>query len=172
MALKVSTGISRKLGLPDYCSIGASCHVEFELDQALLHSDLDGLQQQIHDAYVACSQAVDDELARQKDRPHTSNGNANGKPTEPSVPQPSSNGNDNGSNGRPATDKQLKFIGNLARQIRGLGNGKLAQISSRMFGKDVGSITSLEASGLIDTLKAVREGRLDLAAAINGAEHE
>ena len=32
MALKVSTGFTRKLGQPDYGSIGASCNVEFELD--------------------------------------------------------------------------------------------------------------------------------------------
>ena len=61
MALKVSTGISKKLGLPDYCSIGATCHVEFELDASLLQNDLESFQAKVHDAYVACCQAVSDE---------------------------------------------------------------------------------------------------------------
>ena len=61
--LKLNTGITRKVGLPDYGSAGASCNLEVELDTSLFH-DLDGLHQVVRRAYAACNQAVQDELAR------------------------------------------------------------------------------------------------------------
>jgi len=41
MPLKLNVGVSKKLGLPEYSSVGASCNVEVELDSTMLH-DLDG----------------------------------------------------------------------------------------------------------------------------------
>jgi hypothetical protein len=64
MPLKLNVGVSRKMGLPDYGSVGASCNLEMELDAGLLERDLDGFQARIRGAYVAAHQAVHDELAR------------------------------------------------------------------------------------------------------------
>ena len=64
MPLKLSVGLSRKVGQPDYGSLGASCGVEVELDPSLLHADLDGFHAHVRDAFVACQQAVNDELSR------------------------------------------------------------------------------------------------------------
>src|SRR5262245_62255210 len=64
MALKLSVGVSRKVGQPDYGSVGASCQLELEVDSALLERDLDGFHARVRDAYVAAHQAVHDELAR------------------------------------------------------------------------------------------------------------
>jgi len=64
MPLKLNVGVSRKVGLPDYSSVGASCNLELELDTALLEKDLDGLHARIREAYVAAHKAVHDELAR------------------------------------------------------------------------------------------------------------
>ena len=36
MSLKLTAGVSKKLGLPGYSSVGAICHVELELDSGLL----------------------------------------------------------------------------------------------------------------------------------------
>ena len=64
MPLKLNVGVSRKVGLPDYGSVGAVCNLEMELDAGLLEHDLDGFHARIRDAYVAAHQAVHDELAR------------------------------------------------------------------------------------------------------------
>ena len=59
MPMKVQLGVAKKIGQPDYGSLGASCNIELELDGGLLFNDLDGLQQKVRAAYTACRQAVD-----------------------------------------------------------------------------------------------------------------
>ena len=43
MPMKLNVGVSRKVGLPDYGSVGASCNLELELDSGMLDRDLDGV---------------------------------------------------------------------------------------------------------------------------------
>lgn len=64
MLLTLNVGVSRKMGLPDYGSIGASCNLQMELDAGLLEHDLDGFHARIQGAYIAAHQTVHDELAR------------------------------------------------------------------------------------------------------------
>ena len=64
MALKLNAGVSRKVGLPDYGSVGASCNIELELDAGLIDRDLDAFHARVRGVYVAAHQAVHDELAR------------------------------------------------------------------------------------------------------------
>ena len=61
--LKLHAGISRKVGLPNYSSASASCHIEAELDSALL-GDAAGFQIVVQRAYRSCEQAVEDQIAR------------------------------------------------------------------------------------------------------------
>ena len=177
MALKVSTGFTRKVGQPDYGSIGASCNVEFELDQSLLDGDLAAFHEKLRDVYVACCQAVNDELARHNGRTPQINdvepSSANRAAIYPVVPRNEDGDANHGGNGRgvrEATDKQRAFIRGLVAKISGFGNGKLDQLSNRLYGKRVDSLTSFEASGLIDTLKAIRDGKLDATAVMEGSE--
>ncbi len=69
MPLKLNVGVSRKLGLPNYCSAGASCNIEVELDSNLLQNDPEGFQAHIRRAFSAAQQAVTDELVRLKSEP-------------------------------------------------------------------------------------------------------
>ena len=41
MPMKLNVGVSRKVGLPDYGSVGASCNLELELESGLIERDLD-----------------------------------------------------------------------------------------------------------------------------------
>jgi hypothetical protein len=65
MPLIVNVGLSKKIGLPNYSSLGASVHVEYETDSLLLLTNVDAFQRQVQDAFAACRQAVQDELSRQ-----------------------------------------------------------------------------------------------------------
>jgi len=180
MPLKLNVGISKKAGLPNYGSLGASCSVELELDGSLLQDDLEGFHQRVRRVYVACSQAVRDELARQQQA------EAHGEtPPPPSTSEEtasrSSAANDNGNgngrrdgqdeggrNGQPATARQLDYATRLAGQIRGLGSRRLAALAQQLFAKPLAELGSAEASGLIDTLKRIKAGQVDLQAALRG----
>ena len=168
MPLRLNVGLSKKVGMPDYGSLGASCHVEVELDQSLVFDDVETLQERITHAYAACRQAVTDELARQLnvDNGHTTNGQA---PSHSSAERQQSSGPSNGHNGHRATQKQLDFALQLAGEIRGLGVRRLESISQTMFDKPLADLSSLDASGLIDVLKDIKAGKIELAAALNEA---
>ena len=155
MALKLNVGVSRKVGLPDYGSVGASCNLELEVDAGLLERDLDAFHARVRDAYVAAHQAVHDELARLQapveapgdppapPRHHASNGHpgGNGHADRPPAGRPRPR--------RPATDKQVRAIRTIAGRQHADLDGLL-----RGYGVDRPEDLSLrQASELIDALK-------------------
>lgn len=186
MPLRLNVGLSRKLGLPDYGSLGASCNLDFELDATLLQTDPESLQRQIRNAYDACRCAVHEELARRQattattpaSNPAVTNVTAGGSATGNGNGHASSKGNghtgtgQNGNgrgNGHPASEKQMTYVRQLAGHIKGLGVRRLESLADKMFCKPVTGLTSLEASGLIDTLKAIKAGDIDLDTVLQGA---
>jgi len=171
MPMTLNVGLSRKLGLPDYGSLGASCSVTVELDAALLRDDLDSFHAQVRKAYTACRQAVQDELSRHQAGEPAKEPNQPPSASAGRTARQNGNGNGNGSartagtNGHGAhnaSSKQLDYINQLARQIHGLGVRRVDMLANKMFGKPIAGLNSLDASGLIDTLKAVKGGDIDI----------
>jgi hypothetical protein len=162
MPLRLNLGISKKQGQPNYGSLGASCHVEVELDQSLLFDDVESLQERIMQAFDTCRAAVDDELARQQTPhdPRECETRDNRRTLDRPAQYPHS---------QAASSRQQEYAKRLANQIRGCGEERLAELAATMFDKPLGSLSSLEASGLIDTLKDIRLGRIELTAALPGA---
>ena len=143
MPTKVSIGLSKKRGLPDYGSLGASCHVELELDGQILEGDPVRFRQHVERAYAACRSAVEDELARgdAASHPRTNGHSSNGR-----------NGHStNGRNGkRPATASQIKAIYAIAKR----NTADLVPHLSRLGVRSAEDLDIGQASELIGELKA------------------
>ena len=151
MAVQVSVGLQKKVGLPEFGSYCASCHVEFEIDRCLIENDLDGFHQKVSDAFVACKQAVNDQLAL---------ANQADVEVKPARDVQSSNGKSNGhagSNGHPqrpvtgtVTQSQLRAIHAISRR----SSLDAASLLKERFKADrFESLSIREASELIDHLK-------------------
>ena len=159
MPLKLNVGVSRKVGLPDYGSVGASCNVEVELDSTMIDRDLDAFHARVRGVYVAAHQAVHDELARLQgpgEAPHNppaaaprhgANGQSNGNGHADHPPAGRSRAR------KPATENQVRAIRSIASRqhadldglLRDLGVVRPEDLSLR------------QASELIDTLKAASQ---------------
>ena len=178
MPLKLSAGVSKKMGLPDYGSLGATCGVEVELDATLIEHDLETFHRHVRNAYIACAQAVNDELARHRAAMASGSGGSGGNPRQEGAPTdgPAAGNGDGplpdqaaGQTNHRASARQLDYAGVLVRQIRGLGIRRLETVCRNLSEKPLADLSGADASRLIDTLKGVRSGKIALATLLNGA---
>jgi hypothetical protein len=186
LMLKVNAGLTRKIGLPAYGSAGASCAIEMELDQALVLQDVSAFQNRLAAIYNICREAVERELITyrttsrpdvtiENQRPTESQGKPESNPQfddeDPS--NPPTNGAQSVSEDRIetplATDRQINFAHHLARQIRALGGQRLKELAQQIYSRPLEELTSREASQLIDLLKDMRAGNLDVGELLPGA---
>ena len=161
MPLKLNVSVSKKLGLPEYSSIGASCSLELELSEALLRSDLDAFQEQVRDVYIACNQAVNDELARHQASPAPPPSNGHSTPASGPAPGDGNGqtaprtGGARGRSRKPATPSQVRAIVAIARAQ----HADLERILRAEYAVErPEDLTLSEASQFIDQLKAAAMG--------------
>lgn len=157
MPLTLNVGLSKKIGLPDYGSHGASCHVELELDSHVLERDPAEFQQQARQAYAACRQAVDEELAREQAKPVAAVPPLNGRRRQYV-------GRHTGTSSQLITPKQLDYAQQLAAQIDDLGIQGLDGLAHQLYERPLVDLASFEASSLINTLRQIKAGQLSIAA--------
>ena len=147
--LKLNVGLSKKVGLPDYGSRGATVNLELELDSGLA-TDADRLKERIRQLFALAKASVDEELAAsgvgsQPSDPHRGNGAA-------------SQGHTNGQrrdNTRRATASQVRALSAIAERKQ----LDLAGILAERFGtRESAELSIVEASQLIDELKTAGNG--------------
>jgi hypothetical protein len=148
MSLRLTTGLTKKVGLANFGSIGASCSIELEIDAASL-DDLEVFHRRALHAFVACRQAVHDELSRYADR---------------QAPVPAGNGQANGShqgNGQQRSGDR-KATASQVRAIHAIINRQGLDLSQTLHGhcgvEFAEDLTIAQASQLIDELKAQANG--------------
>lgn len=157
MGVKLSVGLQKKVGLPDFGSYCASCHVEFEIDRCLIENDLDGFHQKVSDAFVACRQAVNDQLALANESAAKTDIQDEVKPARDVQPNFGKSNGHAGSNGHPhrpvigtVTQSQLRAIHAISRRSS-LDAASLLRERFKVERPEALSIR--EASELIDHLK-------------------
>ena len=146
MPLTLNVGLSKKIGQPDYGSLGASCNVEIELDANLLATDLEKFRTHVRNAFNACRQAVNDELAGQHGGASNASSANNGNGRQPQR-----------DNTRHATASQARALNSIADRQR---IDLVALLKQRFNIQTASDLTISEASDLIDELKnTAKNGR-------------
>ena len=137
MPMNLNIGWQKKVGQPDYGSLGASCHLEVEIEASLIREP-DELRRKIRFLFDEAKQAVEEELTVQRDAVNNGNGH-DGK------------GSHRPTNGRSATSAQIRALHAIASRNQIDLSARLTQDFGIVRPEDL-SIT--DASTLIDAMKS------------------
>jgi len=139
--MKLTIGYSKKVGLPDFGSLGATCGLEVELPEPDPHDAAGAFERRARAAFAACARAVQDELDRR--RPDDARGGDVARADDR-----------RGRRRRPATDSQLRAL----RAACGRGGVDLARVVADRFDVDrPEALSVVEASRLIAELRTPAE---------------
>ena len=137
MPMKLMIALAKKVGLPRYGSLGATCGVELESPD--LGDDPDGFRRRVRAAFLACTRAVEAELARHRPPPEGDAADDAG-PAE----------DDPGGPCRPATGAQVRALRALCCRD---GVDLDALVAARAEADGPEGLTQAEAGRLIDELQ-------------------
>jgi len=136
--MKLMIGLAKKVGLPRYGSLGATCGVELEAPD--FGEDPDGFRRRVRAAFLSCTRAVEEELARHRPPPEAEESSDDAAPVEV----------DPGGPRRPATGSQVRALRALCRR----GGVDLDALMAARSGADGPvSLSAAEAGRLIDELQ-------------------
>ena len=162
--MKTNITVRRSANLAVEDSGDIVCCVQLESDQDVLLTDLDALCHQVRAAVCACQRAI----CGESDRNAPEHGDSH-----LAVPSSTPIGNLRSSadqqKGARASDKQLVYLRQLARLVPAVGLRRLDELAQNVCGKTTVVLSTAEASRLIDSLKAVKAGELDLQEILPGA---
>lgn len=167
MPMKLNVGLSRKIGLANYGSRGATVNLELEVDSTLV-AEPERLQERIRELFSLANASIDEELQTAPAQPVPDAQRSNGRAAENPRQQhatgrngascSATNGNRSNGNGRqptnnppPATASQIRALHAIANRQ---GLNLEAVLQERFDLSDAVTLTIAEASQLIDELNA------------------
>ena len=143
--------------------------MELELDHAALDQGLERFHQHVRRAYLACADAVGEELARQLSGPSDQGLTTDDREPSPNgAPETAKVHVEQSGDVPQATRRQLSFVRQLATQIRGLGVRRLETLVMSRFDSCSPRFPLPEAADLIRLMKELRAGKLDLEKLLGG----
>ena len=158
MPTKINVGLSHKIGQPNFGSLGASCHIDLEIDPQTASRGPEAIQRQIMSAFTICKQSIDAALTK-SDQPITLAAAYGFHPVEqPSAPrrethQPPSSERSAATpprQSRPATAAQIKALHTIANRA---GLTLASELQQHCGVNNPQQLTIQQASQMIDHLK-------------------
>ncbi len=153
MPPRLTVALSKKVGLPNYGSLGAICGLEVELPTSAPNADPEAFDRRVRDAFAACFRAVQDELDRHRPPPTIPTSNGHRDP----------HGRDGAADRRSGVEgpRQRPATGPQVRALRAICAGRdidLKGLVGERFGVDgPEGLSVAEASRLIDELQTPAE---------------
>jgi hypothetical protein len=163
-SMKTTVTVRKSIYLTDRDSGDIVCSIELETAQDALLTAPDAYHRQVRAVIESCRKVVNGEAVRdeppQEIAPVAVTGSV--------IPERPRNGGEQ-KNGARASDKQLVYLRQLARLVPAVGLRRLEEVAQNVCGKATVVLSTSEASRLIDSLKAVKAGEVDINQILPGA---
>ena len=155
--ITINANYNKKVpGEQEYSSEGYSCSITAEVDDSSL-KEPERLQHKLEYLYRQCADAVEKQINGTSATPEQG-------PSQDRLPaknKPRSSRN-RGSSAQPMSDRQRSYIRDLASEAK-LDSKQLNALCDQMFNSAFDSLSKLDASSLLSTLKDVQSGKITVA---------